>query len=408
MSPGSDRTNTRQRQRRRSREDENDLEDYPASGDSIQHNTPRAARVAHPRLDRTPTASSSASRSDWSGQSRSSRSPTKRIRRLEVARNKSLVLQIDRADLRMPAALKNELAQLRQCSRGDKVIPPYLQDELTSQRGSDETLYDITDAAFATKEDELTMATAGFPLLSMQAVRDISLEAKECYNHGHAEASWNMLVHWPLLALALGRNEQQPQDPTQPRVHAMPCTMARLSGDARGTKMIDFCLYIDPADGCDKDRIDELRAQRPSENINHTDYTPLRARPIVLSAESKKPGEQLAEAHLQLAVWQDRQLRLLESDIAPERRKDTMIAFLPSLVIQGHEWWFTAATRHEGATILWTQQHIGSTSTPLGIFQILHGLRHIACWASKIYWPWFCKHILRTSMASTMMIESKA
>ncbi|KXJ85597.1 hypothetical protein Micbo1qcDRAFT_169273 [Microdochium bolleyi] len=112
-SPDPTCSNKWQRRRRGSRgseADENDPEDYSASGDCIRYNTPRAVKPTHPRLDRTPTASSTTSRSDRSNYSRPSRSTTKRIRRLEVADNKFFVLQIDRGDKRMPAALKQELA----------------------------------------------------------------------------------------------------------------------------------------------------------------------------------------------------------------------------------------------------------------------------------------------------------
>ncbi|KAF2972605.1 hypothetical protein GQX73_g1037 [Xylaria multiplex] len=144
--------------------------------------------------------------------------------------------------------------------------------------------------------------------------------------------------------------------------------------------MVDYCIFVEPGPD-EAAKIDELRERWGC--INPTDYNPLRRRPIVLSAESRKSGEGFRNAQLQLSVWQAAQWNFLLDILAREygeTQVQAAIPFLPALIIQGHDWYFTASTRFNNETILWTKQPIGTTESILGIFQILHALRHIATW----------------------------
>lgn len=120
------------------------------------------------------------------------------------------------------------------------------------------------------------------------------------------------LVHWPTIQLALGaivdgskappdENGTQEQE-HQVRVRAMPCTTARLKGNQRGEKMVDFCLFVEPQNEDLAKLIELWKHPRLDYNINHTDYYPLRQRPVVLGAESKKPGGGIKEAHVRLLL----------------------------------------------------------------------------------------------------------
>ncbi|RWA05846.1 hypothetical protein EKO27_g9249, partial [Xylaria grammica] len=290
----------------------------------------------------------------------------------------------------------------------------------------------------------------GGPRIALHAVLKVFYAANECCNEDHAEATWNALVHWRVMDLALGEladvpemlggvQPQQPQqqhpqpapipgekvhNPPNPqvRVRGMPCTAARLTGRPQGSKMIDYCIFVEPEPEADPQgdgsvaaaaaRIDELRSSRAGAGayLNHTDYHALRRRPIVLSAESKRPGEGLRNAQLQLSVWQAAQWRVLIEQVGAAGGEEgvcgkeggggeggvvTMIPFLPALIIQGHDWYFAATTRAGGKTILWIRQPIGTTDSVLGIFQIICALRHVAGWIRETYWPWYRRAVLR-------------
>ncbi|KAL1848165.1 hypothetical protein Daus18300_013679 [Diaporthe australafricana] len=210
-----------------------------------------------------------------------------------------------------------------------------------------------------------TLALADNPSHECVLSQKVFESAKECLNEDHAEATWKTLVHWPVFELALGSiaDVAGPAGPApasqdqagghgqgqQVRVRGMPCSAARLTGRSYGSKMVDYCIFVEPQprEGA---KISEIRGRLTY--INHTDCHALRQRPIVLAAESKKPGEGGRSAQLQLSVWQSAQWAVLEDLLAAgERAEQTAtIAFLPALIIQGHEWHFAASVVDQAAS----------------------------------------------------------
>lgn len=203
----------------------------------------------------------------------------------------------------------------------------------------------------------------------------VFVAGKECVNENHPKANWNSFVYWPVFQLVLGTItdvaeivapnlipgygiENYEQDRKyKVYVRAMPCTTARLIGHSRGAKMVDYCIFVEPK-GMMLEKVKELQERR--QYINHIDFFPLRRRPIVLSAESKKPGEGFQEAQVQLGVWQAEQWALLETLLAPRSMaaeteritgQPATIPFLPALIVQGHEWYFTATTKSGKDTV---------------------------------------------------------
>ncbi|KAI0412937.1 hypothetical protein F5X98DRAFT_366952 [Xylaria grammica] len=405
-------------------------------------------------IDRTPRATggkawsvaASETGSRYSATSSSRLSPTKRLARLEVVAehaNPVSVQQINKLDPRIPGALKAMLKQLDGFQRRAGVVPGYLAAEIEARAGHDDNLDNFVPAVFGDGDGD---GADGGPRIALHAVLKVFYAANECCNEDHAEATWNALVHWRVMDLALGEladvpevpggvqpQQQHPQpapipgdkvhNPPNPRVRVrgMPCTAARLTGHPQGSKMIDYCIFVEPepetgpqGDGsaAAAARIDELRSSRAGAGayLNHTDYHALRRRPIVLSAESKRPGEDLRNAQLQLSVWQAAQWRVLMEQVGAAGGEEgvcgkeggggeggvvTMIPFLPALIIQGHDWYFAATTRSGGKTILWIRQPIGTTDSVLGIFQIICALRHVAGWICGTYWPWYRRAVLR-------------
>ncbi|GAP82355.1 putative methyltransferase type 11 [Rosellinia necatrix] len=399
--------------KRRRLDEERDNNDDDDDGFDIDR-TPRAKSSNA----RSASASASNTSSHHSSSTASRASPTKHLAKLELASEKNpiIVQQITQNDARMPDELKAMLKELKNFQRAS-VVPDYLEAEIRARAEHDSNLDDITDATYGKiYEDGST-----WPTLSLYHILQIYESAKECFNEDHAEATWNAIVHWPVFDLAVGpmvdvpevghsklvagdgqghddQNQRdshhQHQREKQVRVRGMPCTAARLKGRPRTSKMVDFCFFVEP-EGRVATVIDELRESIPY--INHTDYNALRRRPIVLSVESKKPGEGFRKAHLQLGVWQAAQWTFLLDQLpSKSKSKDdgNVIPFLPGVIIQGHDWYFTASTRFHNTTILWTKQPIGTTESILGIFQVVCVLRHITTWIRKTYWPWYRLAIL--------------
>ncbi|KAI0469796.1 hypothetical protein GGR56DRAFT_679121 [Xylariaceae sp. FL0804] len=417
------------------------------------------APVASPRSQ--PDIYSDEQSTDTSISRRSS--PTKRRRELEVEEeNPVRVLSIDPDDDRIPSPLTNMLEVLESFSEGDKVVPRSLRNVVKDRQAkADDTtgawrsrkFANFKDRNFNDERDE------GFwPYITLEDVIKIVKKTNMCINDMHSEHGWNTMVHFDIFELALGEGVEIPIPPTnagrttssttpsttpstipsttadttqsttqstaqsttqsttpdkipdptanrQPeRVHvcALPIATARIIGSTRGSKMVDFCLAIQPRTPESVLALDNMR--RLTTTINHTNYYPLRDKLLVLSAESKKPGAGGEEAKNQVGIWQaaqwallqkQQQVRQLQSSAAVAAAAGSeMMTFLPGLLIQGETWHFVATTRLDNLTILWHQQLLGSSNTTLGVFKIVSALRHLAKWSATQYWPWYRDNIL--------------
>lgn len=322
--------------------------------------------------DRTPRRSGdsalSASSSRSSATSSSRLSPTKHLARLEVTpENPVLMAHIRMSDDRMPPELRTLLGELDAFQSRAGIVPRYLAAEAQERARNDHNFHNIQPWTF---KEENTAGSASIgpdsdpdPKISIDQVVKIFEATEECLVEDHAEATWNTIVHWPVFELAFGpiREGAGPapnsQDRTgshsqggHARVRGMPCTAARLTGRSYGSKMVDYCMFVEPQP-CEAAKIAELRSGLIY--INHTDYHALRQRPIVLSAESKKPSEGGRNAQLQLSVWQAAQWAFLEDLVTARETAEqpAMIPFLPALIIHGHEWHFAATTRSGNTTV---------------------------------------------------------
>ncbi|KAI1117666.1 hypothetical protein F5Y14DRAFT_320234 [Nemania sp. NC0429] len=376
------------KRRRAQHDDDNDGNDDNEPADPDTDRTPRG-RATLSNSDRTSSRSSGASRI----------SASRRLARLELAPvNPVLITQIKWRDSRMPQELKDvldSLEDLQSC-----VVPDYLAKDIEARAKEDPEFHNFRPSKFYQANETTTGAPTFHPDLSLDEVLEVFLAAEECFDENHAEAGWNSLVHWPVFQLALGPIKPPPgaaadiiQGQRHPaRVRAMPCATARLQSRPYGAKMVDFCIFVEPQ-GADAEQVDQIREER--DFINHTDYLPLRRRPIALSAKSTNPGEGYTDAQIQLSAWQAAQWALFESLLGSRATQNTLIPFLPALIIRGHEWFFAATTKSGRHTVLWVQKAIGATDSVLGVFQIIHALRYIAAWIREIYWPWYRRAILQ-------------
>lgn len=297
--------------------------------------------------------------------------------------------QLSVEDAELPSPLRGIVRDLSLFGKSRGVIHRALQSTLLKARRADLRLDDIDDAAFASDIfcDRLVhsnlhpykLDTHSSACPPLDQVLDIHAAAKECHNEMHPEASWNMLVHQQILALAVS-----PCWVNDGAVHFMPCTTTKIQpayrrGSGAGSaKMVDPTMFIEPSFFGDNDNtaVDTTRKLLSNASINHTDFAPLRRRPIALSIESKTTGHQLLEAEVQVGVWLAAQWRMLESlpkrptpelDIATNPSVAGLPSFLPAIIIQGHDWHFVATTRSRECTTLWAKLTFGSSETVLSI-----------------------------------------
>ncbi|KAI0115530.1 hypothetical protein GGR51DRAFT_555964 [Nemania sp. FL0031] len=344
----------------------------------------------------------------------------KRLLQLEISQfNPLSIVSINRADPRMPRPLKTMLNQLEIFQRGNEVVPKQLAPDVEARRerqrdsgaqaesddlkSDDDDFYNFSPSVFS-REDE---APFWYPI-KLDDILDIVTATQMCTTDIHPESSWNMLVHWPIFKLALGTPDTNIPatsarlKTTHTRVACVPCTAARITGRSQRSKIVDFCIALQP-DESTSVVMRELRSRNYGSTVNHTDFYPLRDKPIALSARSTELGEDLLEAQAQIGVWQSAQWSLLNSQnqsaMGKPHSTDSIsgLPFLPALFIQGSQWYFAATTRLGNRTLLWTQQRIGASDTVLGIFQIIRTLRHLAEWSVTVYWPWYESEVLGMS-----------
>ncbi|KAH8659540.1 hypothetical protein BGZ61DRAFT_540112 [Ilyonectria robusta] len=275
-----------------------------------------------------------------------------------------------------------------------------------------------------------------------KAVLRILAAAAECSTNGHAEADLNASVHQRVLELAL---QSPDQEEFKHHINFLISSTANILPEYAATstllRMIDFCIYIDPAfdqsSAASKlqSAITNLRRHLPGAVLNHTEYRPLRERPIALSIKTKKTGAGWDGAMLQLVVWQSAHWSFLRQLVEGQRREkiaeegartvqqvrqgtvedsygdadstetnsqgqaepqEPEIAvqpyplpdFIPGIIVQGHDWHLVITTTDGQQTQLRQKVTIGTTNTSKGIYQIVYALQILRQWAQDVYWPW--------------------
>ncbi|GAP92284.2 hypothetical protein SAMD00023353_7600300 [Rosellinia necatrix] len=248
---------------------------------------------------------------------------------------------------------------------------------------------------------------------SFEEVEGVVKWAELCQEDECEEAAWNHDVHVTLLRKVFGGAEQE--------INAMFCTTARPSkyfkpaASTSTGQFIDICIYnsVERDEGL-MEKINRFRMSFQTNSINHTDYNPLRTRPLLLSIEAKKPGTGDNKAQLQIGVWHCTQwsfLRWAVSQKLKERAKleadktttevetDTLaclskLGFIPGIVVRGHRWCLVLSTYDGKKTTLWEEHRFGTTSSSFDAFCAIAGIRRLTAWATNHYWPWFEENIL--------------
>ncbi|WQF90265.1 Putative PD-(D/E)XK nuclease [Colletotrichum destructivum] len=227
-------------------------------------------------------------------------------------------------------------------------------------------------------------------LAHMQSIVAASWDAQETLQ---VESAWNIMVHSQVLTASLFGSFPRPD-----LLCAVPCTHARIMKwyfpSVNSSRMVNFALAVNPR--LDPDprvmpAIDALWSRLVFGVVNHTNYDALRERPVAVSIETKRRGEQQSKAEVQMGVWHAAHWAFLASHV-----KDRLatLFFLPGLLIVGDEWKLVASSYVNGQTILFLDRSIGSTNSELGTLQIMAVLRRLRRWVEETYWPWYKREML--------------
>lgn len=336
---------------------------------------------------------SSQSNSQTSGRT----SPTKSFPVVGLNNHRLDSVTMDPNHKDMPSGLAELVMDMGDFAYGKEIIPRCLEDEILKRTKSDLSLRRLGDNAYypsdETASSPMDIASA---MSLMLTARKLVKRAGQCHHLQYDETGWNNLVHTPLLDAVLND-----QDPLKSQlVDFSPCMTASITSRFHyfpipPTK-VDYVLYID-AESENSAACDAITKLEETEgSVNHTTFRPLGQYPISLSIETKRHGGDVRKADVQLAAWQAAQWAFLESQAGDGLGE---LAFLPGIIVQGHEWKFVATTWSNGKTTLWSSHQFGTTMTSVGVFQIMAGIRRLRRWSTDVFWPWYKKNVLRLDLA---------
>ncbi|KAI9755117.1 MAG: hypothetical protein M1815_005209 [Lichina confinis] len=386
--------------KRRRQMDSADKDDYVdlemTSHDSLQ---PSKAVVSPPMSIR----SGSPSKPIKSGASERSKSPTKRMGQMSLRPRPTVLKYFYDHMMALPEGLPEMLSTVVRYGRGYGVIAESRKASISSLSVDDPSFKGIGESAFDHEEMRDSLGPSPTP----DAVAKIVKLASKAEMDGHSEAHWNCRVHNAVLDLAI-HNEHY-----QDRVDWMNCTTAEIqpkslisldhTGKPGEAKTIDLAICIEP-DTVAIEAMRAMAARHPdmTASVNHSWHTPLLTRPIGINIETKRTGDGWDTAVVQLGIWVAAQFVKLEQLIHDFDADPNQIPFLPIVVVQGHEWYFLAASRGDfGQTNIWSKRFIGSTSDTLGVYQIVVTIQYLARWADTVYRPWFYTNALGMQLPQT-------
>ncbi|KPM42100.1 hypothetical protein AK830_g4454 [Neonectria ditissima] len=381
--------------------------EYDGSGAALDADaTPRPGARTAPSSSASLSQSLSASSSVASGAS----SPKKQMMRLQLSESgvEFKALSVDSC----PELARHLISSMDDIGRGHDILEDseksHIMHELEARHlNLSRWRYSFQPAG---QVDALPGRTPTF-----REVERIWNKAKECQEYSHEETSWNSQVQLRLLESIFENDVGERCD----LFGAMSCTTARphrqFKLSSSPIKMVDICVYA----SLDKDdaistAIAEFSRTTPTETVNHTDFMPISARPLVLSIETKKPGVHWDTAQLQVGVWHASQWGFLQWAVgqklqraqgvpeedgrvefeAKRRAILSSLGFIPGVIVQGHEWNLVLSTYENGKTKLWTKCQFGTTKDYLDIYAAATGMRQLAAWARDVYLPWFKVNVL--------------
>jgi hypothetical protein len=71
-----------------------------------------------------------------------------------------------------------------------------------------------------------------------------------------------------------------------------------------------------------------------------------------------------------------------------------LLEFLPGVIVNGHEWWFTVTTFDGSRVKFYEKSALGSTNNTKEIYKLICNLQILRQWIEETYWPWLRDLIL--------------
>ncbi|KAK7177661.1 hypothetical protein PSPO01_16292 [Paraphaeosphaeria sporulosa] len=313
--------------------------------------------------------------------SRQSRSPTRRVVDLRIAR-KPLVPRVVKSSEDVPEdvrALYKAISTLVRRSKG--VIPQGIEKDVGEDAHGD--LDEDLEFHTATKPTSQTREQLVDEFKSLRNIRDETATCKEKKLH---EPSWNALVHGPMLKQAVR---------DRPGFSYYDITTARVMkelvpdneyGELLKGKTIDFVVTLSELLIPKAPIVKRLNAapRKLSATCNASAYSPLCYEPVVLSIETKSPEGSTETAEVQLTVWAMAHFNRLRKLI-----RDPVDVTLPLLLVAGAQWRLYFASDSDDRIELINAVGLGGTEDLLGCYTVLMALRLVVTWVEGSFKPWF-------------------
>ncbi|KAK7423266.1 hypothetical protein QQZ08_009163 [Neonectria magnoliae] len=362
-------------------------------------------------------------------------SPGKRMADLQLSAEPIMHLSLSSMPAGLPSTVRPLYRSLRRIATGVGVIPASVKKAARSR---------------VTKQDNRPLRHNFYtPTLAiLEIVTDVCSTARLWMSENVNEASWNALVHCPLLKLALhpakdmlGEDENSDSDSdsdddndnngsgqdaqdaeglsvyspvifwdiTTARPHP-DCVPRHIRGDSHEAKMIDFCITVSDAHIQDaalrtfnaassSDAI--APGTRPIGSINHTEHLPLTRRPISVSIKSKSPNGSPDKALAQLSIWAASHFERLRRLRDVKRRELGLVASegsipmaLPLLLAIGSSWRLYFAVDSDRDIVIVDTIKLGDTDQLVGCYQVVAALRELARWTETTFRSWLLENVL--------------
>ncbi|KAK7432213.1 hypothetical protein QQZ08_001158 [Neonectria magnoliae] len=285
----------------------------------------------------TPTRSTKTSTTGASKSARS-RSPVKNMADLALAEKPVRFTYLkSRGDL--PADVKNLLNHIKTVGSGRGIVPVPVVDIVQDSLGvmdpdvTDDNSYSRNPWVVGNGADDISWDVND----EFKTLQKVAHRTELCISENVSEASWNTRVHDLLLDVAL--------TPFHGCVSHWDVTRAPItktylprhgSGIDLQAKMVDFCITLD-GEPTRRQVVEHLRSAN-HKSISHSDYQPLRFRPIAISIETKTPDGSTEEAKAQLSVWTSAYILRLRELTATSQKAAGLGITLPVINIKGGQW----------------------------------------------------------------------
>ncbi|KPM44127.1 Phenol 2-monooxygenase [Neonectria ditissima] len=341
----------------------------------------------------TPTRSTKTSTTGASKSARS-RSPVKNMADLALAEKPVRFTYLkSRGDL--PADVKSLLNHIKMVGSGRDILPEPVVDMVQASLGLMDP--DVTDDNSYSKN--LWTVGNGSDVIDwdvndeFKTLQKVARRTELCISENVSEASWNTRVHDLLLDVAL--------TPFQGCISHWDVTRAPItksylprhgSGIDLQAKMVDFCITLD-GEPTRRQVVEHLRSTN-HKSINHTDYQPLRFRPIAISIETKTPDGSTEEAKAQLSVWTSAYISRLRELTATSQKAAGLGITLPIINIKGGQWELLLAVDYLDRIEILQVGTIGDTTSVLSCYKLVAAMRWLAVWAVTVFGDWLKNNAL--------------